>query len=160
MIVVDTSSWPVVALGSVSYRVCPTYVGPVGIGDAETMAKHYDCELPSPALVDAIWKAADCKLDASKFVRSHDGTTKTMASAAVLRDQREKCEKALGLWVLDHGPYTLTAGYFKDVVQTSSGKLALYGWQRMDGKNIQPLFAGHLASWIDYSQGCRLVKKI
>ena len=158
--VVDPTSWPVVVLPKASYYVCPTYVGPISIGDAEKAAKFHDCELPTPALVDAIWAAADCKLDARKFVIQHDGTARTMASPLVLEAQRKKAELQLGAWVLDHGQFQLSAGYFKDVVVTTSGKIGLYGWQLPTGRNIQPLFTGHSKSWIDYSQGLRLVQRV
>jgi len=59
---------------------------------------------------------------------------------------------------------TLTAGHQKDVVlanalPTSPGKVAIYGWHQTNGRPIQPLYLGHTAAWVDYSQCIRLVSQ-
>ncbi|MFN9950917.1 MAG: hypothetical protein ACK53B_09150, partial [Bacteroidota bacterium] len=33
----------------------------------------------------------------------------------------------------------------------------IYGWHRLNGKAIQPLYAGHVNWYVDYSHGVRLV---
>jgi pimeloyl-ACP methyl ester carboxylesterase len=63
-----------------------------------------------------------------------------------------------------HPAGTLVAGHKKDVIvrarlATSPGKVAIFGWHRLDGSAIQPLFVGHAATWVDYSHGVRLVKR-
>lgn len=74
--------WVPIQLGSERFIVAPIYVPFVGIGQAADLAASLGCELPTPALVDAIWLAADLKIDASQMVISdHDGTTLTMSSA-------------------------------------------------------------------------------
>ena len=57
-------------------------------------------------------------------------------------------------------PFTLLAGTHKDIVRAPSGNLGIYGWQKSDGTNIQPLSTVHYPGWIDYSQGVRLVRKV
>jgi hypothetical protein len=58
----------------------------------------------------------------------------------------------------------LIAGIQKDVVisgkisrDTRPQRVAIYGWHKLDGKPIQPLYTGHIYWWVDYSQGIRLV---
>jgi hypothetical protein len=58
----------------------------------------------------------------------------------------------------------LIAGIKKDVVITGmltrnskSDRVAIYGWQKLDGKPIQPLYTGHVNWYVDYSHGIRLV---
>ena len=58
----------------------------------------------------------------------------------------------------------LVAGHKKDVVIANkvfatTGKVAIYGWHKLDGKPIQPLYTGHTASYADYSHGIRLVSR-
>lgn len=156
---IDMSDWATVEYNGDTYKVLPTMVGPVGIKEAADLAKLYGCELPTPGLVDAIFKASDAKFNALDFVISHNGTIKEMASPEVLQAQVNKIEKALGDYVLNHGPFNLSAGYAKDVVMVN-GKLGLYGFHRPNGKVIQPLYTKHSTSWKDYSQFCRLVKKV
>lgn len=58
----------------------------------------------------------------------------------------------------------LVSGHKKDVVITNRlrrkpGRIAIYGWQRPDGKPIQPLSTVHGAGYADYSHGIRLVSE-
>jgi len=155
----DTSTWATVIYNGDTYLVNPLYIGPVGIQEAKTIADGYGCELPSPGLVDAIFKQADCRLNALEFVRQHNGTPATMSSLKVLQEQQEHIRNSLGQWILANGPFQLSAGYGKDVV-ISNGTLGIYGWHRLNGKPIQPFYGKHSTSWKDYSQLLRLVKKI
>lgn len=156
----DSSWWPRVTCGGVTYAVAPRYVHGVGIGEAATLAESQGCELPTPALVDAIWLAADCKVDGSTLTRQSDGTPKTMSSIDVLADQAARIARRIDAWKRVNGREpTLIAGTHKDVVRTESGHLGIYGWQKADGAPLQPVFTGHGSFWIDYSQGCRLVKR-
>lgn len=146
--------WPVVELDGVRWAVAPIYIWPIGIGAAVDMAAALGCELPSPRLVDAIWRAADVQIDASQMVRTdHDGTPATMASLATYDDQAARLERLVA-----GRSYRLLAGYAKDVV-AEAGQVGLYGWHRADGRVIQPFYAGHARAWIDYSQGLRLCRR-
>jgi len=37
--------------------------------------------------------------------------------------------------------------------------VAIYGWHKLDGKPIQPLYTGHVDWYVDYSHGIRLVSR-
>jgi hypothetical protein len=142
------------------------------------LVERLGCELPSPALVDAIWRAADLRVPPHLMIRSHDGIhmdTPELAAAQA---------KALGDFVGDRSlgvDFRLVAGAFKDVVMVD-GKPGLYGWHADDdaaatlaakpygikvhapvtpgdGRVVQPLFTGHVLAWRDYSQGVRLVRR-
>lgn len=143
-----------VDLNGVTWMVCPVYVAPVSIGEARDLALAHGCELPSPALVDAIWQAADLKLDAAKLTRIHDGTPATMNSDAVHSDQARRIAALVG-----DTDYRLLAGAFKDVVQLN-GVIGLYGWHKANGTVIQPFYSGHAAAWRDYSQAIRLCRRV
>lgn len=155
--VADDGSWVYVSHGLATYLVCPIYVPFVSIGEAEDLAARLGCELPSPALVDAIWLAADLRIDGRAMVRSdHDGTMRTMASAEMFRTQEERLARQIGARALGRD-FRLLAGAFKDVVR-EGGKVGLYGWHGAYGTPIQPFYSGHVRTWRDYSQGLRLVK--
>ena len=58
----------------------------------------------------------------------------------------------------------LIAGHKKDVVVTNRlkekpDKVAIYGWHKLDGKPIQPLYVGHADYYVDYSHGIRLLRQ-
>lgn len=66
--------------------------------------------------------------------------------------------------IIAHLPGALAAGHKKDVVLSArlasvTNKVAIYGWHRTNGVPIQPLYLGHAASWVDYSQCIRLIKR-
>lgn len=139
----------------VAWLVAPFYVAPVGIGEAEDLAAKMGCELPSPGLVDAIWRAADLKIDASRMVRAdHDGTLATMNSDAMHASQGARLAELVGGRSLGVD-FRLLAGAFKDVVRKDAS-VGLYGWHRADGRVVQDFYGGHARAWKDYSQGLRL----
>lgn len=142
------------------WEVCPVYVAPVGIGEAERLAEELGCELPSPGLVDAIWREADLRIDGTDMIStSHDGTPRTMDSLQLHDAQTKKLASLVGGRSLGRD-FFLLAGAYKDVVRDpKSGKIGLYGWHRENGTPIQPFFAGHARGWKDYSQALRLVRR-
>jgi hypothetical protein len=153
--------WPIVTVGLKQWRVAPHYIFPVGIGQAENIARDLGCELPTPALVDAIWQYADLRI--APITRSvENGLLKdwgpSMSSAETFADQLRLIGEALEA-VSEGGPYKLLAGPCKDVV-TCKGVLGLYGWHRLNGVPIQPFYSRHARGHIDYSQGLRLVRAI
>jgi len=140
-----------------TWLVSPVQFAPVSLGDAERIVAALECELPTPRLVDAIWRSADLRIDASKMVRRHDGTPATMDSPETHADQAKRLATLIGERALGKD-FHLVAGAYKDVV-TRAGALGLYGWHRADGTPIQPFFGGHAKSWRDYSQAVRPVRR-
>ena len=60
----------------------------------------------------------------------------------------------------------LIGGIKKDVVLSNkvqehakANRVAIYGWHTLDGKPIQPVYAGHVNWYVDYSHGIRLIAK-
>ena len=58
----------------------------------------------------------------------------------------------------------LVSGHKKDVVMTNllaanPGRIAIFGWHRLNGAPIQPLSTVHGACYADYSHGIRLVSE-
>lgn len=152
----EDGAWPIVECDGVRWIVAPSYIAPIGIGQADDMARAFGWELPTPELVDAIWRAADLRI--APITRSVDngllmdwGTS--MSSLATFNDQAERIEKAIG-----GRAYTLLAGTHKDVVR-KDGVLGIYGMHRLDGSVIQSFYDKHARGWIDYSQGFRFVKR-
>jgi hypothetical protein len=146
------------------WLVAPDYIGPIGIGEAATLAKSLGMQLPTAALVDAIWRASDLKL--LPMPRNN------IVSEAVFSDQKQKIAEQIA-----GRKFKLLGGAYKDIVVGSDGFPQLYGWHVEDGKTvagipllkpatpgsgkvIQPL-SGHAHGlfYKDYSQGVRLVKR-
>ena len=118
---------------------------------AQKIADSFDCFLPTRKMVDDIYKAAKIKLEPVPMYAFRDSTPTMWHHHLIIEGQRK-------------GRKGLIAGIKKDVV--ISGKIsrdqrpdrvAIYGWHKLDGKPIQPLYTGHINWWVDYSQGIRLV---
>jgi hypothetical protein len=161
----DTLSWPPestwvsMTIDGIDYLVSPTYLGPIGIGEAFEIAKAHGFVVPTPRMVDAIWQAADLKLD--PHPQAHDGTLAMMNSRAITDNQNAHIENQVG-----GRAFSLLGGTHKDVVVVDRAwgnavnKPGIYGWHRTSGKVIQDPMWGHALSWKDYSQGLRLIKRV
>ena len=126
---------------------------------AQQAADALGCVLPTRKVVDLIYRAAPLKLEPRPIPPTAAMTTVPVFSEhnATLRTQRAA---ALSTYPLG----TLVAGHKKDVVisprlATAPDKVAIYGWHRLDGTAIQPLYLGHASTWADYSHGVRLVRR-
>lgn len=118
---------------------------------AQKIADSFNCFLPTRKMVDDIYKASKVKLEPVPLYAFRDSTPIMWHHHLIIEGQRR-------------GRKGLIAGIQKDVV--ISGKIsrdpkpdrvAIYGWHKLDGKPIQPLYTGHIFWWVDYSQAIRLV---
>lgn len=143
------------------YYVAPDYLS-VGTNEdwarinitpyaAQKIADSFQCFLPTKKMVDDIYKAAKVKLEPVPMYAFRDSTPTMYHHHLIIEGQRK-------------GRKGLIAGIQKDVV--ISGKIsrdpkpdrvAIYGWHKLDGTPIQPLYTGHVYWWVDYSQGIRLI---
>jgi hypothetical protein len=143
------------------YYVSPDYLS-IGNNDdwarinitplaAQKIADRFNCFLPTRKMVDDIYEAAKIKLEPVPMYAFRDSTPTMWQHHLLVEGQRR-------------GRKGLIAGIQKDVV--ISGKIsrdpkpdrvAIYGWHKLDGKVIQPLYTGHVYWWVDYSQGIRLI---
>ena len=144
-----------------TYYVTPDYLS-IGSDDdwarinitpmaAQQIADTFYCFLPTRKMVDDIHKAAIIKLEPVPMYAFRDSTP-TMYHHHLIVEGQRKLRKGL------------ISGIQKDVVISGKiiqdgkpNKVAIYGWHKLDGKPIQPLYTGHINWWVDYSQCIRLV---
>ncbi len=148
-----------------TYEVMPDYlcIGsdadfvrmPMTPATAQAIADRFECVLPTRKMVDDIYSQAAVKLAPSPI---DPGTTNiTLVSVFYqhhLTIEGQRAGNPLGL---------LVGGIKKDVVVTPQlithpNRVAIYGWHQLSGVPIQPLYLGHVDSYVDYSHGIRLVK--
>ncbi len=152
---------------TIRYFVSPEYLAigtdadyfltPVSPGTAQLMANRWKCLLPTRRMVDDIYAAAAVKLEPAPIPPSD-----AMTTVPVFLQHNETVRAQRSAFLCSHPLGALVAGHKKDVVLTprlagAPGKVAIYGWHTASGKAIQPLYLGHTAAWVDYSQGTRLV---
>jgi len=143
------------------YFVSPDYLS-IGTDDnwarinitplaAQKIADSFNCFLPTRKMVDDIYKAAKIKLEPVPLYAFRDSTPTMWHHHLIIEGQRKRRKG-------------LIAGIQKDVVISGNvsrdpkpDRVAIYGWHKLDGIPIQPLYTGHIYWWVDYSQGIRLV---
>lgn len=118
---------------------------------AQLIADSLDCFLPTRKMVDEIYRAAEVRLSPVPMYAFRDSFVTFWHHHLIIEGQRK-------------GRKGLIAGIKKDVVISAKvsnhprpNRVAIYGWHQLDGKPIQPLYAGHINSYVDYSHGIRLV---
>jgi hypothetical protein len=118
---------------------------------AQKIADSFHCFLPTKKMVDDIYKAAKVKLEPVPMYAFRDSTPTMYQHHLIIEGQRK-------------GRKGLIAGIQKDVVlsgkisrDSKPDRVAIYGWHKLDGTPIQPLYTGHVYWWVDYSQGIRFV---
>ena len=113
--------------------------------------------LPTPQLVDTIWRQAVVQVAPRPIPPSE-----AMTTVPVFVEHRDKLMAQRDSLGIEPGEWV--AGHKKDVVLTArlngqQGKVAIYGWHRLNGNPIQPVYTGHTDRWVDYSHGIRLVTR-
>lgn len=143
------------------YYVAPDYLSIGTVGDwarinitpyaAQKIADSFGCFLPTKKMVDDIYKAAKLKLEPVPMYAFRDSTPTMWHHHLIIEGQRK-------------GRKGLIAGIQKDVVisgkllrDSKKDRVAIYGWHKLDGNPIQPLYTGHIFWWVDYSQAIRLI---
>jgi hypothetical protein len=118
---------------------------------AQKIADSFHCFLPTKKMVDLIYQRAAVKLEPVPMYAFRDSSVTMWQHHLIIEGQR-KARKGL------------IAGIKKDLVISSKissdsklNREAIYGWHKLDGKPIQPLYTGHINWWVDYSHGIRLI---
>ena len=120
---------------------------------AQHIADSLHCFLPTRKIVNDIYNQAKIKLEPQPMYAFRDSAPTFFHHHLIIEGQRR----------LQKG---LIAGIKKDVVisdkisrDAKPNRVAIYGWHKLDGKPIQPLYTGHVNWYVDYSHGIRLVHR-
>lgn len=128
---------------------------PMSPTTAQCVADAYGCLLPTRKLVDAIYSHAELKIPPHPLTEDRETLSTFAQHQEILESQLQDLK----------GPHgRLIAGIKKDVVVSNEltsrhGHVAIYGWHQPDGTPIQPLTTVHVAEYVDYSHGVRLVSQ-
>lgn len=128
---------------------------PMNLYTAVTVATKLGYVLPTKKIVDAIYRQA--AIHVSPEPMTPGPQMRSTEYYEIHNEKVEAQERALGVM-----PGMLVSGDKKDVVLTNllysnPGRIAIFGWHRLNGVPIQPLSTVHGACYADYSHGIRLV---
>jgi len=135
-----------------------TFLIPMMPVTAQRIADTLRCSLPTPKVVDIIYQHATLKLEPFNYIpRGNRNETPDIwndHSRTVFAQMKAAGEK----------PGVFVAGTKKDIVISSkledslrTHHVIIYGWHRLNGTPIQPVYNKHLDTYVDYSHGVRLV---
>jgi hypothetical protein len=120
---------------------------------AQRIADRLGLALPTPRMVDLVWKRAELKLEPLPWGPPYDAS---MLSVDRFVEHNRRVERQRA------GRGGLVRGHKKDVVlaaglATHPSQVAIYGWHRPDGRPWQQLYLGHENTYADYSHGIGFV---
>lgn len=148
---------------TLAYQVMPDYLAigsdadfvrmPMTPYTAQAFCDALGFVLPSAKMVDDIWAAAAQHLDPRPLTQERESPRTFLQHHRIIEEQL--AQTARGSFV---------AGHKKDVVVTNKllerpNRVAIYGWHYPDGRPIQPVYAGHVDWYVDYSHGIRPVRR-
>jgi len=154
----------------VTFWVAPDYLAvgsdedylhvPLSPQTAQRIADLLDASLPTPFMVDQVWRAAGSRLAPQRIppqdsVQSVRTVGHFVRHTSVIQGQR----------MLKHvSPDAFVAGHKKDIVlspevQANPGNVAVYGMHGTDGTPTQGLSATGRSEWVYYNHGVRLVDR-
>jgi hypothetical protein len=118
---------------------------------AQQIADSLHCFLPTRKIVNDIYACGKVKLPPVPLFAYRDSAITFYHHHLIIEGQRKNRKG-------------LIAGIKKDIIisskiktDTKPNRVAIYGWHKMDGHPIQPLYTGHVDWYVDYSHGIRLV---
>lgn len=128
---------------------------PMTPGTAQRLADRFKALLPTPNIVDAVYRSAAVKL----APRPMPFRGKSMVATPAYQRHDFAIDQQRG----SHRT-VLTAGHKKDIVLSlrlarRPYQVAIYGWHRPNGRPIQPISLVHHEHYVDYSHGVRLVSE-
>jgi hypothetical protein len=146
------------------YQVMPDYLAigsdrdfvrmPMNPHTAQAFCNAFGFALPTPKMVDDIWREAISKIVPQPLTQSREDALTFQAHSRMIDDQ------VAGQYLGE-----LRAGDKKDVVITNRlsekpNRVAIYGWHFPGGEPIQPLTIVHVDWYVDYSHGIRPMNRM
>tara|TARA_B100000686_G_scaffold111291_1_gene118570 strand:+ start:22918 stop:23811 length:894 start_codon:yes stop_codon:yes gene_type:complete len=123
---------------------------------AQKIASSLRLSFLTKKMVDLVWGSSILKLDPIPIPPSPEMTTIPvfgLHNRLIYQKRSANFE--------NHKPGVLVAGHKKDVIisnriKNEPEKVIIYGWHRINGNPIQPIYSGHAVWYVDYSHGIRL----
>ena len=150
----------------VTFEVMPDYLSigsdddfcriPMNPMTAQRLAYLFGTSLLTARLSDFIYNHSEVKLAPFNYIPV--GNANELVTKFV--DHNVQIEKQLTEAGGKHGQ--LVAGIQKDVILSvriaeRPDRVVIYGWHRLDGNPIQPVYSGHVWWYVDYSHGIRFI---
>jgi len=151
----------------IMYEVMPDYLAigsdddfcrvPMGPITAQKIADLFGAGMPTSKLVDNIYVNCEIKLEPVTYPWSNQSI---LVSKFVEHNEDIESQRLIAEGVLSQ----LVGGTKKDVILSNkitdpsrTHHVVIYGWHQLNGSPIQPIYNGHIDTYMDYSHGIRLI---
>ncbi|MCK3686184.1 hypothetical protein [Maribellus sp. YY47] len=150
----------------VEYQIVPDYLSvgsdddfcriPMNPRTAQRLATLFGASLITAKISDDVYQKAEVKLEPFPY-KPVGNANETVQKFIDHNTQIERQKAAAGG---QNGQ--IIAGIKKDVILSNHiaqlpDKVVIYGWHKIDGSPIQPVYSGHVYWYVDYSHGIRLM---
>lgn len=148
---------------TLEYDVMPDYLAigsdedfvrmPMDPYTAQAFCDAFGFVLPTRRVVDLVWAAADVHVEPRPLTEARESPLTFLQHHRIIEERLAGTPR--GVFV---------AGIKKDVVLSNrllerAARVAIYGWHYPNGEPIQPVYAGHVDWYVDYSHGIRPVRR-
>jgi len=135
---------------------------PLTPSTAQYLADMLNCTLPTKQQVDKIYTDSEIKLSPQPIPPSE-----AMTTLEVFAQHTDSIKQQFSLLGFDRSTSGIVAGHKKDIIisnriygpDISSERVVIYGWHLSENNPIQPVYSGHIASYVDYSHGVRFISR-
>ncbi|HUF50756.1 MAG TPA: hypothetical protein VMN60_07985 [Longimicrobiales bacterium] len=146
-----------------AFEVMPDYLAigsdedfvrmPMSPHTAQAFCDAFGFVLPTQKMVNDIWAAATVRVEPRPLTEERESPLTFLQHHRIIESQLAGFRRG-----------DLVAGIKKDVVVTNRllerpERVAIFGWHYLNGEPIQPLYVGHVDSYVDYSHGIRPVRR-
>ncbi|WP_081209031.1 hypothetical protein [Salegentibacter sediminis] len=134
------------------------FIIPISPMTAQKVANKYNASPPTPKVTDIIYRHAELKIEPFNYIPRNNRNE----TVDIFYDHSQVIQAQIKAAGFSAGSFV--AGSKKDIVishklsdSTRSRHVSIYGWHKLNGKPIQPLYNGHINTYVDYSHGARLI---
>jgi hypothetical protein len=148
---------------TIAYEVMPDYLAigsdedfvrmPMNPYTAQAFCDAFGFVLPTRKMVNDIWQASSVRVDPHPLTVEREAAATFLQHHLIIEEQLAGARRG-----------ALVGGIKKDVVVSNKlmerpNRVAIFGWHYPNGQPIQPLYAGHVDWYVDYSHGIRPVRR-
>ncbi|MEQ1826515.1 MAG: hypothetical protein ABL921_11245, partial [Pirellula sp.] len=125
------------------------------------IGKSLGCSLVTPKVSDDVFEASTIRLSPKSLTNDREAPATFLQHHQLIESQLQALAADADRW-RGQKKTSPIVGIKKDIVISRKlldkpNRVAIYGWHYPDGRPIQPVYAGHVDWYTDYSHGLRLI---
>lgn len=134
------------------------FIIPLSPMTAQKVANKFHASLPTPKITNIIYHHAELKLEPFNYIprKNRNETVDIFYDhSRVIQAQIKAAGFLPGIFVAGTKKDIVISHKLSDTIRNRH--VSIYGWHKLNGEPIQPLYNGHINTYVDYSHGARLI---